>query len=75
MRWRPIETAPRDGTWILGYGEDAGEVFGPRGHLSQQVIQYTGAGDYPGYEWQMHSHQYACWFKPTHWKPLGKDPE
>jgi hypothetical protein len=25
--WRPIETAPRDGTWFLGWNEDAGHLI------------------------------------------------
>ena len=29
MTWRPIETAPRDGTQVIGYGETAGEIHGP----------------------------------------------
>ena len=60
--WRPITTAPRDGTFIL--------VAGPSGYTSTplraEVCRWEGNG------WRNHSHD---WFMEggadaTHWMPL-----
>jgi hypothetical protein len=74
--WLDIESAPRDGTLILGYGEMAGECSGPTGQEEAAVIQWTGGRtDYLGYDWAApNSMTYAAWMQPTHWMPLPLAP-
>lgn len=75
--WRPIETAPNDGTTILLYGYWAGEIHGP-----SNEAQFLGAGsyragrtDFPGFDWDLDGGDaYATWGKPTHWMPLPDPP-
>ena len=63
--WRPIETAPKDGTTIiLANGERAGIGF---------WREFTQSG-YPWRNWffnMLNSQPYA----PTHWQPLPPPPE
>ena len=76
--WQPIETAPKDGTLIMGWGVWAGEVNGPDDKLCQLVIswKFDGRTDYAGFNWQVEGTDgYAAWMKPTHWKPLSKPPK
>lgn len=76
MEWQPIETAPRDGTHILGYGLWAGEINGPDDTPTHAVIyHWHGGGDYEGFDWSVHgTDAYAAWMKPTHWMPLPDPP-
>ncbi len=74
--WQPIETAPKDGTWILIYGsvDDEGE----RRKIS--VAQYTNYlnGGETDWHWQF------AWYdggycglvdEATHWMPLPEPPK
>lgn len=78
--WQPIETAPRDGRWLLVWGSVwAGEISGvaknPHGDVS--IARYTtGRSDFPG-EWWDDAGGDACgtWCQPTHWQPLPEPPE
>lgn len=68
---RPIETAPRDGTWIL--------LFGPSGYTTTPLRAAVGHYD-PEYRplnpWQPHSNDaFTDGGKPpTHWMPLPEMP-
>ena len=64
--WRPIATAPRDGTRLLLYW------FGSCGADEIQVGRWEnpGIGDYPGY-W-VDGYGGSC--EPTHWRPLPPRP-
>lgn len=75
--WQPIETAPRDGTVLLGFGEAAGEINGPFCKNEVAPICWSGGrSDYPGYEWTLTcGDAYACWMRPTHWMPLPTPPK
>ena len=61
-RWNPIETAPKDGTWLLIY-----ESIGVNTKWSACDIahwsddQWANGGDYP--------------VRPTHWMPLPESPK
>lgn len=74
--WQPIETAPKDGTHMWGWGKWAGEINGVLEEQTMQVIYYTnGSTDYPGFDWNCYGGDaYATWMKPTHWQPLPEPP-
>jgi hypothetical protein len=74
--WRPIETAPKDGTEILLYGDWAGETQGiGLRHIMLVGFWRDGRTDYPGYEWDVSGTDgYAAWMKSTHWMPLPPHP-
>jgi hypothetical protein len=62
MEWKPIETAPKDGTPVLGY------------HTGKMTTVYWGLWN----EWQLvEPGAYAeedDW-RPTHWMPLPEPPQ
>lgn len=65
--WRPIETAPKDGTRILMYQREAGGEYGK--------IEYE---DYYFVGW-FDKYWYCCEYsaferEPTHWMPLPEQP-
>ena len=75
--WQPIETAPRDGTWVLVYGaleySDEGDV------TRQAVAQFTetlNARKCNG-RWAMawYDGGYYGMIVPSHWMPLPPPPE
>lgn len=61
--WRPIETAPRDGTWFLA-------CIAEPGFTRPRVVHFGDAYDlYPITE------SASCWSRaPTHWMPLPEPP-
>lgn len=66
--WRPIETAPKDGTFTLAYIRG---VMNVRTH-SVQIINWSGWG---GGVWAPHSgHSGGISGEPTHWQPLPSPP-
>jgi hypothetical protein len=72
--WRDMSTAPKDGTWVLLYGD------GPSFMRCPFVGYWTGMGLRPdGTEtplaWYqaISSSRYPC--QPTHWMPLPPAPE
>jgi hypothetical protein len=73
--WQTIESAPKDGTLVLGYGKIAGEISRVCDGTDFALIQWGGKGDYPGFEWDVRpTDAYAVWMKPTHWRPLPRPP-
>lgn len=66
--WRPIETAPKDGTFILGYYS---ETTYPHEYVTRYaVVQWLPVGDEHG-EWFEDTGE-VLW--PTHWQPLPLPP-
>lgn len=65
--WQPIETAPKDGTWILTYR--------PKEHgisIHETRWQKSFSGD--KYQWGGVGSSFPENSQPTHWKPLPKPP-
>jgi hypothetical protein len=60
-RWRPIETAPHNHTWVLGYDEKDGEIG--------MIIFERGDESEP--QW---TDLVRPW-SPTHWMPLPDEPK
>lgn len=74
MEWQPIETAPH-GPSLLLYGALAGEISGPYAGAYICIGEWTGRGDYIGYDWLCdNTDAYALWCKPTHWMKLPNVP-
>ncbi len=61
--WQPISTAPRDGTWFLG--------FWPV-HTFEDQVKVTAWSPWgPGYDEPRFQDNGDCcdWTQPTHWMP------
>lgn len=69
MEWQRIETAPKDGTWILAYGNHR------RGGCDQLTIKWEKWEGFaaPG-QWISGDDGYAAYLHPTHWMPLPSRP-
>jgi len=66
QQWQPIETAPKDGQYILAYPCLAGIPL---------VITWGRVEDYPWSEsWRVPLSNKAPPYRPTHWQPLPKPP-
>lgn len=78
MNWQPIETAPKDGTWILVTGGTPDDECGPE-LMRPAVCQWSDQLCGGPHRWRwMH-----CWFDggyygeydgATHWQPLPEPP-
>jgi len=66
MDWQPIETAPKDGQYILAYPCLAGIPL---------VITWGRVEDYPwSGSWRVPLSNKAPPYRPTHWVPLPNPP-
>jgi hypothetical protein len=63
--WQPIETAPRDETYILGYADGEMTVVHWRDYDGEGCWQLAVSG--------LHADDGEWW--PTHWMPLPKPPK
>lgn len=81
MSWKPISTAPKDGTEINGYRPDHG-VFTFRWAFMEEMVPKDSNGD-PAEDYD---DTFAWWWHdrwgwmegdltPTHWMPLPPAPE
>ena len=74
-RWRPIETAPKDGTHILLYYPERDCCIGG------SYVEITDGDWETGYkrwmEWQVDDELYVGdeGYSPTHWMPLPTPPQ
>lgn len=59
--WQLIETAPKDGTWVLCAHES--------GHVN--ICQYSSDLSY----WRVNVNGYCKQWNPTHWQPLPEPPK
>ena len=58
--WRPIETAPKDGVFVLITDGDVVQIGYYEDHLMA---------------WRSDADQCRLWSDPTHWQPLPAPPE
>lgn len=76
--WQPIETAPKDGTQILGWCSN----YGARqthwhfyGECSIAKAQFdAGKGESGNWYWEEPLNHWLSSWKPTHWMPLPAAP-
>ncbi len=82
MQWKPIETAPMDGTAILGYGRYIGSPSDARkgviaGDHWWAIMVWSVWRKYslpqPG-RWVFAKDGAKTWSAPTHWMPLPEPP-
>jgi hypothetical protein len=75
MGWQPIETAPRDESWVLLTG---GKIdYGWDGETQPPVVVGQWGKDFSEPCWQFawyDSGYYGEYEKPTHWMPLPELP-
>ena len=65
QEWRPIETAPKDGTEVLTYNEISG--------IHQ--VSWSRGNRYGHWETERWLDKETNWvIDPSHWMPLPKDP-
>lgn len=67
----PIDTAPRDGREVLGFGTLIGHAEGQRIFLPMRWDWWGGGVGVPGFSVRITEHV----FEPTHWMPLPAIPE
>lgn len=68
MEWQKIETAPKDGAWILG--------FTPNATFEDQIKVWRWYEFREGWAWQDAADAYDCVEdQPTHWMPLPAAPQ
>lgn len=67
MDWQPIDTAPKDGRWIIAYG-DIALTDCPVGVVrwSKTYLLWDAENDPDQGPWQT---------TPTHWMPLPEPPK
>ena len=63
MTWRPIESAPRDGTAFFGWLPDR------VGYVARQDIAICYWSEWGAGIWAINGHNGAA-SQPTHWQPL-----
>lgn len=82
VMWRPIETAPKDGTEVLAYREDAGVFLirwdAPENFLTEDECVKLGESA-EEYSWIfadfVQGDRCEGSEMPTHWMPLPPPPE
>lgn len=73
--WRPIETAPKDGTPVLGYCQPRYVESGKPMSFSYQAIIWWRGERYGDSQWKWRLHHSDSAVEPTHWQPLPAPPE
>lgn len=69
--WQPIESAPRDGTWVLVKGGNMGDEWYGKTPEPPCVVAFSDS--YAHEEWGFADWDGACrsyYLNPTHWMPL-----
>ena len=75
--WKPIETAPKDGTWILITGGTTKDESEDRSIAVAQYTDYLNGRKCDRWHWQFawYDGGYYGWYEnPTHWMHLPEPP-
>ena len=75
--WMDIETAPKDGTWVLVYGGGTSDEAEQRKIAVAQYSNYLNSGTCV-WHWQFAWYDggyYGVFEEPTHWMPLPAPPK
>jgi hypothetical protein len=78
MNWQPIETAPKDGTWILVCGGRTNDDHKDRSHAVAQWTHYLNGRTREEGNWQFAWYDggyYGEYCDPTHWMELPEPPK
>ena len=84
MKWQPIETAPKDGTEIIGWGEDCGVILirwdAPVNFLSEKELDKLDEESAESEDWFCADFIEGLRLEdkkelPTHWMPLPDPPK
>ena len=78
-KWQPIETAPKDGTWILGLNIETKKSSIVRWSSKEDYIERskkegTANWKYRANEGWISYEKDSVYLHPTHWMPLPKPP-
>lgn len=73
MKWKPIDTAPRDGRDVLIYGGTYDVACHERIPMSGVCIAYWYHDYWRGGDANAHDEWYR--HTPTHWMPLPEPPQ
>jgi hypothetical protein len=75
MIWQPIETAPRDGTWVLVMPSECPDEAYQNRPVSAQWTNERNS-DTAEWRWQFawYDGGYYGSCNPTHWQPLPEPP-
>lgn len=63
LRWQPIATAPKDGTWVLLHG------YGATLHNAPFIGQWKGGA------WRWVHGDYSHKMRPLYWQPIEPPPQ
>ncbi len=66
QEWRPIESAPKDGTLIL--------CISPIDNV-QTIVYHSVTHKKPNERWRIHRGGHTHLIAPTHWRPLPAPPK
>jgi hypothetical protein len=79
--WLPIETAPRDGTWVLLAGGRCQDESGGQDERRVVSAQWTNhlngrtGAEYERWQFAWHDGGYdGDYENPTHWQPMPAPP-
>lgn len=75
--WRPIESAPLDGSWVLVSGGTIDcESMDNRPVPAQWTNELNGQMTEWHWQWAWFDGGYYGWYEnPTHWMPLPEPPD
>jgi hypothetical protein len=74
--WKPIDTAPQDGTWILMWDSQRELAVSGCWH-TEPAMNNPESGYEPGWSWWSADDDVLIWDgdkEPTHWMPLPNPP-